>query len=283
MPIQNAASGKLPTRPKVFELNNLSAGIKTPLLHIRDGATKTVFLVDTGAEVSIVLPTQDERRRPPNRALVAANSTPIRTFGTRRMELNLNQSKYTWHFQVAEAHSHILGADFLRAHSLVVDLAGGRLVRLDTLTVLKGTIRNAQSNRITSLANSRVNEFAQLLRNRPALTTPTFSFNAPKHGVRHHIVTNGPPVRAPARRLPPEKLAIAKTEFQALLELGIVRRSESPYSTPLHVTPKPGGGWRPCGDFRRLNLTTVDDRYPIPRIHDFTANLAGKTFSPKWT
>merc|ERR1712020_496585 len=126
-----------------------------------------------------------------------------------------------------------------------------------------------------------MNEFARLLRERPALTTPTFSFNTPKHGVRHHIVTNGPPVRAPARRLSPEKLAIAKTEFQALLELGIVRRSESPYSTPLHVTPKPGRGWRPCGDFRRLNCTTVDDRYPIPRIHDFTANLAGKTIFSK--
>ena len=201
MPVQDTTIGKLPTRPKVIELNNLSAGSPNPLLHIRDRATKTVFLVDTGAELSIVPPTEAERKRPANRSLIAANNTPIRTFGTRQMELFLNQSKYTWQFQVAETHSHILGADFLRAHSLAVDLAGRRLVRLDTLTVLKGTIRSAQYNKITSLASSNANEFAQLLRNRPALTTPTFSFNAPKHGVRHHIVTNGPPVRAQARRL----------------------------------------------------------------------------------
>ena len=120
-----------------------------------------------------------------------------------------------------------------------------------------------------------------VLYNGPVLTTPTFAINAPKHGVEHHIVTDGPPVHAQARRLAPEKLSIAKDEFQILIELGIARRSKSPYSSPLHVAPKPGGGWRLCGDYRRLNCATVNDRYPIPRIHDFTANLAGRTVFSK--
>ena len=34
-------------------------------------------------------------------------------------------------------------------------------------------------------------------------------------------------------------------------------------------------------DFRRLNCNTEDDRYPIPRIHDFTAHLAGCTIFSK--
>ena len=59
--------------------------------------------------------------------------------------------------------------------------------------------------------------------------------------------------------------------------MGIVRRSSSPWSSPLHVVPKPSVGWRPCGDYRRLNTVTVDDRYPVPRLQDFTATLAGKT------
>ena len=64
-------------------------------------------------------------------------------------------------------------------------------------------------------------------------------------------------------------------------DLGIIWRSNSPWSSPLHITPKPGSGWRPCGDFRRLNAATIDDRYPIPLIGDFNGNLQGRTIFSK--
>ena len=128
-----------------------------------DATSGTVFLIDTGAEVSIVLPTKIERKRPPNRSLVAANGTPIRSYGTRPMELTFNQAKFSWRFQVAEAHIHIVGADFLRAHGLVVDLTNKRLVCLKDLTILRGRIKDTVSPKITSLANVNVSEFSKLL------------------------------------------------------------------------------------------------------------------------
>jgi hypothetical protein len=38
--------------------------------------------------------------------------------------------------------------------------------------------------------------------------------------------------------------------------------------------------WRPCGDYRRLNLVTRPDKYPVPNMTDLAARLHGcKVFS----
>jgi hypothetical protein len=82
------------------------------------------------------------------------------------------------------------------------------------------------------------------------------------------------------RRLSPQRYNTAKREFAKLEKQGIVRRSSSCWASPLHMVRKPDGSWRPCGDFRRLNLITVPDKYPLPRMEDLSARLAGcKVFS----
>jgi hypothetical protein len=58
---------------------------------------------------------------------------------------------------------------------------------------------------------------------------------------------------------------------------GIIRRSNSQWSSPLHMVCKADGSWRPCGDFRHLNLITRPDRYTCPNIGDLTARLVGCT------
>ena len=123
-------------------------------------------------------------------------------------------------------------------------------------------------------------DYAKLLAAYPAVVNASKRLPAATHGVYHHIETTGRPVAAKYRRLDPERLKAAKKEFDDLEAQGIIRRSNSQWASPLHMVRKEDGSWRPCGDYRQLNLQTVPDRYTCPNIGDLTARLAGcKVFS----
>ena len=126
----------------------------TPLLHVRDATTGISFLIDTGAEVSIILPNQEDiQKHPhPNRSLVAANGSPIDTYGVKKLTLKIDGAQFTWTFRIAKAHTCILGADFMRTHLLVPDLVNRRLICLKNLKILHGTLRPACSVRITAIS-----------------------------------------------------------------------------------------------------------------------------------
>ncbi|KAJ8387825.1 hypothetical protein AAFF_G00149740 [Aldrovandia affinis] len=157
-------------------------------------------------------------RGPP---LEAANGSTIPTFGRRAVDLCFDGQHFQWVFVLASVSTPLLGADFLCANSLLVDVRNRRLVNAETFATLPGSPSSTGTSKLSS-ALSSADVFQRLLVDFPDLTTPTFSSAAVKHGVDHFIATTGPPVHARARRLDPQKLAVAKAEFDSMERLGIV-------------------------------------------------------------
>ena len=250
------------------------------LLYIIDAHTKEKWLVDGGATVSVIPATPEQRAAGTTGAqLKAANGTPINTYGRCNHTIFLSNRSFPYEFIIADVQHNILGSDFLSAFYLAPNHRDGTLLDLETFDSLPASFSDEFSTPVYHIEAD--NRFYRLLDTFPTITTPSFTTKLPQHGVRHHIPTEGAPVQARARKLAPDRLAIAKSEIEKLCELGICRRGKSEWASPLMVAPKPGGGWRVCGDYRRLNSVTKDDKYPVRTLTDFTADLHGKTVFSK--
>ena len=252
--------------------------------YVTDTVSHRKFLIDTGAFKSIYPAGPDDRpdTKPDRVKLVAANGSKITTYGSRPVPLHISGRHFTWDFIIADVQTPLLGADFLAYHHLLVDVANRQLLDVDTYqtTPLASSPHHPTINSCSTETRGR---FDHVYREYPSVFKPELHQTpglAAKHGVFHYIKTTGPPVKAKFRRLSPEKLRAAKQAFADMEKMGLCRKAASAWASPLHLVPKPDGAWRPCGDYRRLNLQTEPDHYPLPNISDLTTQLDGaKVFS----
>lgn len=81
------------------------------------------------------------------------------------------------------------------------------------------------------------------------------------------------PIKSSYYKLPYAKQEQLKQHINNWRELGIIRPSNSPWASPMHLVPKKGGETRAVIDYRKLNNVTRKDAYPLPRIDDIIYNV----------
>lgn len=203
----------------------------------------------------------------------------IKTYGGTSLSLNLGLRRdFSWRFIIADVETAIIGSDFLAHYHLLPDCRYKRLTDGKTGLSTAATIASITQASIKAIGITNNSSFDCILKDFPSITRPPGLPRIVKHSTVHHIkTTDGQPVSCRPRRLGPEKLIIAKKEFNDMVKCGTARPSKSPWSSPLHLAQKRDNTWRPCGDYRALNDRTIPDRYPVRHIGDFNHNLAGST------
>ena len=82
------------------------------------------------------------------------------------------------------------------------------------------------------------------------------------------MTKDGRPVRCGPRRLAPAGLRKEQECVKDILTGGQIEPSDSPWASPVVLVTKKDGSTLFCVDYRRLNLLSVKDAYPLPRIDD---------------
>jgi hypothetical protein len=122
------------------------------------------------------------------------------------------------------------------------------------------------------LQEFQVDEIKDLLKQFPdVIDAPLGRVKSVKH--RIEIMEENPRRQRP-HPMSQVKLEEVNRQVDYMLQRGIIRKSKSPYASPILLREKPDGSWRFCVDYRQISSLTSHDSFPIPRVQDLLRRLA---------
>lgn len=259
-------------------INNITVHNNQSLLYIKDDVTKLKYLIDSGAQKSVVpLKAINSRNLvQTGTKLLTPNNAEIKVYGTTKIKISIDGKEYNLDTIVADVNTPILGTNFLHDNQIVIDHHDNSITsKLDNIKHY--CVNNINTNIETPLSNEIIN----LLERFNCLFDDSQLESTNESKIKHAIKLNiNTPVYSKPYYLAQEFNIKVKEQFLEFLKNGIVRRSKSPFASPITIVKKSNGDIRICGDYRKLNKYTINDCYPLPHIHTITENLhKSKVFS----
>ena len=264
---------------------------KTMQLWVSVGATSLTVLLDTGSTHSFIAEAEARRtglniQSRPRLTATVANGERVHCPGVlRRTPLHIDDL----HFEVdlfvmpLAGYDLVLGTNWMATlGKLVWDLASGTVAfQHEGRSVLWEGVP-APSAPSLSTATASASLLEELLAGfGDVFAEPT---GLPPPRSRDHSITlkqGAQPVAVRPYRYPAAHKDELERQCAAMMLQGIVRRSDSAFSSPVLLVKKPDGTWRFCVDYRALNALTIKDAFPIPVVDELLDELHGARFFTK--
>ncbi|GKF52720.1 hypothetical protein Tco_0159630 [Tanacetum coccineum] len=80
---------------------------------------------------------------------------------------------------------------------------------------------------------------------------------------------------------PPTQKDAIGAMVEELVESGVIRHSQTSFSSHVVMVKKKDGSWRMCINYRQLNKQTMKDKFPIPLIEELIDELHGSVVFSK--
>ena len=274
---------------------------------------KITAIIDTAAAVSVIREdvARSIIFGPLNRPLVvqSADGSPIQVSGSLCVTLEVAEQSLPVNLLVLPylQYDMLLGLDILRQLPFSISCSKGKLegspdttsslpltkstteLSLDTTTTLPLTKSTSELGPAPKCQDSNIipknldvnvelqDDQKQTIRDilqSYGLKLATYSSPGRSCATQHSIVTEtDKPVYQHPYRASFAKQEFMREELRELLEEGKIRKSHSPYGSPVVLPLKKDGSYRFAIDYRRLNKITRKDGFPLPRIDDILDRL----------
>lgn len=134
-------------------------------------------------------------------------------------------------------------------------------------------LREEEAEKLSTEDRSRLNKLIEQY-------SSTFNdYGLPTSLAEHKIdlEDDNPIALSPYR--PPQKLRHqVQTQIEEMLENNIIEPCESPWSFPLVTIVKKDSSLRLCVDYRKLNMVTIADKYPLPNMNELIHSVKCPSF-----